>query len=193
MVKYLQYLLNYLLSFLFDLYYFFVYSARWRILGWRYYARAKLYPDYLKVSDAKGFIEELALQYCHGKGGDVGAGLFPFSNARPIDYGEERAEKIREADGSLDYVFSSHTLEHVDDVDAVLAEFYRVLRVGGILFLYLPHPQSEMWRTAVFRFHRRDLPPSTVESLVRNFGFAVKSLSYRADSYMSYYVVAEKE
>lgn len=36
-------------------------------------------------------------------------------------------------DGSFDVVTCSHTLYHVEDIDAVLAEFVRVLRPGGRL------------------------------------------------------------
>lgn len=43
------------------------------------------------------------------------------------------------ADSSVDTVFSSHTLEHVDDHVAVLREWWRLLKVGGYLVLYLPH------------------------------------------------------
>lgn len=43
------------------------------------------------------------------------------------------------ADGTIDTVFSSHTLEHVDDHVAVLREWWRLLKVGGYLVLYLPH------------------------------------------------------
>jgi len=43
------------------------------------------------------------------------------------------------ADGSVDVVFSSHLLEHIEDHEAALAEWWRVLRPGGRLILYLPH------------------------------------------------------
>ena len=43
------------------------------------------------------------------------------------------------ADGTMDTVFSSHTLEHVEDHVAVLREWWRLLKVGGYLVLYLPH------------------------------------------------------
>ncbi|CAN0423527.1 unnamed protein product, partial [Phaeothamnion confervicola] len=42
-------------------------------------------------------------------------------------------------DGAFDTVFSSHTLEHIEDHEAALAEWWRLVRVGGYLILYLPH------------------------------------------------------
>lgn len=43
------------------------------------------------------------------------------------------------ADGAFDTVFSSHTLEHIVDFRSALAEWFRVVAVGGHLILYLPH------------------------------------------------------
>lgn len=43
------------------------------------------------------------------------------------------------ADAQFDCVFSSHTLEHLEDHEAALAEWWRVVRPGGTLILYLPH------------------------------------------------------
>ena len=40
---------------------------------------------------------------------------------------------------SMEFVFSSHLLEHVADTGAALAEWWRVIKSGGHLVLYLPH------------------------------------------------------
>ncbi|MFZ4856141.1 MAG: methyltransferase domain-containing protein [Desulfuromonadaceae bacterium] len=42
------------------------------------------------------------------------------------------------ADESFDAVFSSHVLEHMEDMQAALAEWCRVIKVGGYLCLYVP-------------------------------------------------------
>ena len=41
--------------------------------------------------------------------------------------------------GSMDYVFSSHCLEHIENDWQALREWWRVLKSGGYLVLYLPH------------------------------------------------------
>jgi SAM-dependent methyltransferase len=41
-------------------------------------------------------------------------------------------------DNTLDYVIASHVLEHVANPVAALAEWYRVLRPGGIIYLLVP-------------------------------------------------------
>lgn len=43
------------------------------------------------------------------------------------------------ATGAIDLVFSSHALEHIPDWKAALKEWWRVVKVGGHLALYLPH------------------------------------------------------
>lgn len=40
---------------------------------------------------------------------------------------------------SMDFVFSSHVLEHIQDHHSALKEWWRVIRPGGHLCLYLPH------------------------------------------------------
>lgn len=43
------------------------------------------------------------------------------------------------ADGSAEAVFSSHTLEHIEDWRAALEEWWRLVTLDGHLILYLPH------------------------------------------------------
>lgn len=40
---------------------------------------------------------------------------------------------------SCDAVFSSHLLEHIEDFRSALMEWWRLIKVGGYLVLYLPH------------------------------------------------------
>ena len=42
-------------------------------------------------------------------------------------------------DASAENVFSSHLLEHLDDWQGALREWWRLIKVGGHLVLYLPH------------------------------------------------------
>jgi SAM-dependent methyltransferase len=95
-------------------------------------------------------------RYCTGIGLDIGCGSmieekgFPTENkivphAIGFDKGYTNvrgsAEKIPWfTNESLDFVFSSHLLEHIEDYKGCLQEWWRVLKVGGMLVLYLPHP-----------------------------------------------------
>lgn len=61
---------------------------------------------------------------------------------------------------TLDYVASSHVLEHVANPVAALAEWYRVLRPGGMIYLVVPHRLTTWDRTR---------PLTKVEHLLEDF------------------------
>ena len=90
-----------------------------------------------------------------GKGLDLGCGMQKvFEHFIGVDNGHHEMfnQQIRSdirapaedlsifADGSMDFAFSSHLLEHYpyESVPAVLKEWLRVVKVGGYLVLYLP-------------------------------------------------------
>jgi len=84
--------------------------------GWRYLGH--FYPDYLFVGGASFAIFREASKHCVGQGIDVGAGLWPLPGATPVDLerGPGRQRHVEDfAAGSVDYVFSSHCLEHITD------------------------------------------------------------------------------
>ncbi|HAD25849.1 MAG TPA: hypothetical protein DCF61_08970 [Alphaproteobacteria bacterium] len=49
------------------------------------------------------------------------------------------------ADGEFDYVYTSHVLEHVTDLDHFLSETGRVLRAGGHAIHVVPTPAWRLW------------------------------------------------
>ena len=89
----------------------------------------------------------------------MGGGHWPLKGSRSIDDREsENAYKIMELDGSLDYVFSSHCLEHLEKPKEALKEWIRVLKQGGVLYLYLPHTDYMPWRKeSMPRWHKHNL------------------------------------
>jgi SAM-dependent methyltransferase len=109
--------------------------------------KGEIYPDYLNKGNSVSFIFDKAKGYCQGKGIDVGAGSGPLPGSIPIENEEEQnAYKLDKfLDGSLDYVFSSHCLEHLDNWKDALSLWIRKLKTNGILFLYLPHESMHLW------------------------------------------------
>ena len=63
-------------------------------------------------------------------------------------------------DHALDYLLASHVLEHVANPVAALAEWYRVVRPGGIIYLVVPNRRAAWDRT-------REL--TTVEHMLADF------------------------
>src|SRR5688572_11733432 len=96
-------------------------------------------------------VRHLVVQYCQGYGCDVGFGgdkIVP--DAVGIDLpqpyahtGKDRVEigcdviheEIPVADGTYDYVYTSHLIEDFEDTHAGLNKFIRILKHGGLLIL----------------------------------------------------------
>ncbi len=152
------------------------------------------YPGFLQRGEAASFCLYHARRYCVGVGVDIGAGRFPFPGARAIENRpEENAYHILEADQSLDYVFSSHCLEHLAHWRAALHEWQRVIKPGGILYLYLPHPACRMWSPTVLRKHHVWQPePDLLAADIAAMDFEIIENSLFPDSYLSFYVVARR-
>lgn len=156
-----------------------------------------LYPKHLNVGNAKSFVEDIAAEYCRGRGLDVGAGRFPFQDAIPVDNGTylNACNLRRFADGSLDYVFSSHCLEHLDSWKEALSEWTRVLKKGGTLFLYLPHESMVQWHPNspwVGSDHRWIPVMSRVSEYLVNNGMAAIAFDQGPDRYYSFWGVFRK-
>lgn len=68
------------------------------------------------------------------------------------------------ADGAMENVFSSHLLEHIEDWQAALTEWWRILKVGGHLCLYLPHANlyPRIGQPGSNPDHKHDFVPETI-------------------------------
>ncbi len=58
-----------------------------------------------------------------------------------LDYPGYDGIRLPFEDASQDAVFASHTLEHIDDWRTILADWFRVLKIGGFLVIAVPHQQ----------------------------------------------------
>lgn len=135
-----------------------------------YEYRGALYPEYLKHGNAARFAVPAALEFCIGKGVDVGAGRWPFPGAQPVDV-REGGDAMALPEGQFDYVFSSHCLEHLANPVAALRHWQERLRPGGVLFLYLPHPDMSYWRPQHCARHLHQWWPADMARLVTDLGF----------------------
>tara|TARA_R110002110_G_scaffold295886_4_gene509948 strand:- start:4713 stop:5414 length:702 start_codon:yes stop_codon:yes gene_type:complete len=60
---------------------------------------------------------------------------------RPVKY-----NSLAEIKHKLDFVFSSHALEHIQNLNNVLDDIYSSLKIGGKLILNLPNYTCNRWR-----------------------------------------------
>ena len=141
------------------------------------------------LETSRGFesdkIAHLVVPYLQGRSLDIGCGqrkVWP--TVLGIDnghhFGRGGADIVGDgtdlamfADGCMDGIFSSHFLEHVrGPLQPVLREWWRVLKPGGHLCLYLPHADlyPRMGESGANPDHQRDLLPDDVVSVMREVG-----------------------
>ncbi|MHC4156225.1 MAG: methyltransferase domain-containing protein, partial [Planctomycetota bacterium] len=76
------------------------------------------------------------------------------------------------ADGAFDYVFSSHCLEDFKCTEPILREWWRVIKPGGHLVLYLPdrkfYPQAGT--AGANRNHQQDFEWPDIWAILKKFG-----------------------
>jgi SAM-dependent methyltransferase len=81
--------------------------------------------------------------YLKGNGLDIGCGPDPLKvksgTVRGWDLPDGDAQLLKGVeDGSFDFVYSSHCLEHMRDVAESLMNWARVIKPGGILYVVVP-------------------------------------------------------
>jgi SAM-dependent methyltransferase len=164
--------------------------------GWVY--EGEFYPDYLTVGGNSYAIRRTALKYCKGHGLDIGAGHWPLPGATPIDTecGPGTANRIEGIpDGSQDYVFSSHCLEHISEWEKALENWISKIKPGGILFLYLPHPSCKLWHMSnpfMRNIHKWVPDPETISKAVTERGLTIIDRDDGPDHFFSFFVCAKK-
>lgn len=162
-----------------------------------YKYRGDLYPDYLNHGNAMSSITEFARKWCIGDGIDVGADQWPLKGATPIqDDPAQNAYKLDSfADASLDFVFSSHCLEHLDNWQTALRLWIRKLKAGGILFLYLPHNSMKLWHpNGPWVGSQHKWKPSIevlIPFLIHN-GIEIVDYNPGRDKYWSFHIVGRR-
>lgn len=128
--------------------------------------------------------------YTRGRVLDLGCGPFKaFPHFTGVDNGhhdqqfgwQNRADLIVDtceklpliASQSCDAVFSSHLLEHIKDYKAALREWWRVIKPGGHLCLYLPHKDlyPNIGQYGANPDHKHDFLPSDIVSAMQEIGF----------------------
>lgn len=116
-------------------------KIRYNLFGHMPVLGRKPSPGETSKAHARRAREGFFTKYCQGFGLDIGYGGDPVvSNVRGWDFEHGDAQLLRGLDDhSFDFVYSSHLLEHLPDVELALRNWSRVLKPGGFLLLYLPH------------------------------------------------------
>ena len=112
----------------------------------------KKYPEYETQGNAAKFIMPFAKEVLKDKliGYDIGCNKleWAYQGAMPIDINfNDGFNAYNLPFNNVDYIFSSHCLEHLENWSKALDYWIRKLNKGGILLLYLPHFSQEYWRS----------------------------------------------
>lgn len=84
--------------------------------------------------------EGFFIKYCRGKGLDIGFGGDLLTlNCKGWDKKNGDAQYLMRIEGcSFDFVYSSHLLEHLENPGLALKIWYKAVKPGGYLILYIP-------------------------------------------------------
>lgn len=132
--------------------------------------RGKKYPEYLKHGNACQYVAPIAQKFCRGLGLDVGANKWPLYGAIPVEL-MDGGDAMHLPKGEFDFVFSSHCLEHLENPVAALEHWKTRIKSGGVLFLYLPHPDMAYWKPQNCRKHLHTWQPEEMAEIVEDLGF----------------------
>lgn len=104
------------------------------------------YPKFQSMGFASQFAIPYAQHVCSGVGYDIGCNReeWKFPGAIPIDW-TFGSDALELPEGEVDYIFSSHCLEHLPHWVDALDHWSSRLKSGGTMFLYLPHRSQEYW------------------------------------------------
>lgn len=180
-----------------------------------------IYPKFQSEGYASQFAIPFAKKVCKGIGVDVGCNRLEWmyagemcnysnigdydkwhsqvksskneSNSFPID------PRINEFDSlnfpknckDLDYIFSSHCLEHINNWVDTLDYWTSKLKKGGVMFLYLPDYTQIYWRPWNNRKHVNIFTPEIIEDYLIDSGYKITFKS-GIDLNSSFIVISEK-
>lgn len=136
------------------------------------------YPEFQALGNSAQFALPYAKHICTGIGYDIGCNKleWSFPGSIPIDPIIDNkwcATNLPfDKHGLVDYIFSSHCLEHIN------TKWYDVLSYwlsnlkddGGVLFLYLPDFSQEYWRPWNNTKHVHVFTPDIVKSALVKLG-----------------------
>ena len=151
------------------------------------------YPSFQSEGNAAQFAIPYAKHVCIGTGVDIGCNRleWSFPGSLPVDPIINEYDALNFPYGNLDYIFSSHCLEHLYDWVSVLDYWTSKLKVGGVLFLYLPDYSQEYWKPWNNRKHLNIFSPTIIKDYLedRNYNTIFTS---QVDLNNAFMVMAEK-
>ena len=139
------------------------------------------WPRLLDVGSSVGCVVEAAMNRgWDAVGADVSPSAVQLCRERKLPCQRFDGVVLPFADYSFDVLTSWHVIEHVMDVKRTLAEWFRVLRPGGVMALETPDASSPIVRLRGSKYrkfwapeHTYAFTPTTLAAFIRQAGFAI--------------------
>lgn len=157
------------------------------------------YPKFQSTGNAARFCRPFAQEVCKGYGIDIGCNRkewayvdacgVPALMCDPV-LGDQ-CEAMKLPPGKFDYVHSSHSIEHYPNWVDALDYWFTKLKVGGVLFLYLPDYSQQYWRCWSNRKHIHTFTPQIIGDYLVDRGWTNIFVS-GVDLNNSFMAMAEK-
>lgn len=109
--------------------------------------------------------------------------LEPESRGTRLEFHQGSSDALPIESGSLDGLISGLMLHHIEDLDAALGEFLRVLKPGGFAVVLELLPHREEWMRAALGDRHLGLEPRDVLAAFERAGFEQPVLDDVDDSY----------
>lgn len=139
------------------------------------YHGGNTYPKFT----AEGFAAQYAFPFAikildpqNKTGYDIGCNrpAWCLPGAIPIDPMMNEYDAMNLPNGQVDYIFSSHCLEHLDNWVKVLDYWTTKIKSGGHIYLYLPHYDQTYWRSWSNRKHIHNLKAEEIAQYFKDSG-----------------------
>lgn len=163
--------------------------------------KGQIVPKYITLGNHARFILPVAIDVCIGEGLDIGCSKpeWVLPSAKGIDikfndsYEAYNLPLPKNKEG-YDYIFSSHCLEHLPDYVRALRYWTSMLKEGGVLFLYLPHPDSLYWMPWEMptKRHIHQFYPEQMRQIYESLGYEKIFCSTGCDLAQSFAIFGEK-
>ena len=153
-----------------------------------------IYPAFQAIGNASQFAISYAKHFCKGVGYDIGYSKDEWKYPGSIgidkddDCDEYHANNLPK--NNVDYIYSSHCLEHVDNWIETIEYWIDNIKPKGILFLYLPDFSQKYWRPWNNKKHRHCFTPEIFKEFCKSKKYSKYFIS-GIDLNNSFFVVIE--
>jgi SAM-dependent methyltransferase len=133
--------------------------------------KGEVYPIFQTKGNASQFAIPFAKHFCKGKGYDIGFCKEEWKLPEAIGIDECLNDGFNASnlpESNVDYIFSSHCLEHVTDWVETLEYWIKTIKPGGTLFLYLPDISQKYWRPWHNKKHHHSFTPQIIKTFLED-------------------------